>query len=297
MKNLLFLSCIFFTCFCFSQESATFYIVDGNDDVNEDLSEVPVFSNEYLVLGRTGGGSPLRIGLRYQNVTIPEGAEILSAHIQFTSFSASETDTITMLIRGESSANAAPFAHEESEIYHRESTHKTVKWTTQNWQAFIPGPDQKTIDLKEIIQEIVDLDGWASGNAMHIKMYKFSFGPDSLFACSFEYMGDWYAPQLQVEYIDPNDITELPGIPKLSIYPNPASEEINIRFTNDENRHFNISLKDIIGREVLQIHDGLLEKGPKEFHVPVSESGLQAGMYVVTMIANDVTITRKLVIK
>ena len=83
--------------------------MDGNDDVNEAHGGTTVFSNEYLKLGRTPSGQQLFIGLRYQNVTIPVGSEILSAYIQFTSYSSSEDDSVKMLIDAHLHHDSPPF--------------------------------------------------------------------------------------------------------------------------------------------------------------------------------------------
>ena len=120
----------------FNQETFTGYILDGNDDVNENISETPVFDSEYLKLGRTDEEMTMRIGLRYQNVQVPKGSEIVSAFIQFTSFSAND-DSVTMRIMGEKSNDAAPFANTESEVYLRPATNAAVMWDTWNWQEFI----------------------------------------------------------------------------------------------------------------------------------------------------------------
>jgi len=295
MKKLFILLFSVTVYFSFGQVTSTFYITDGNDDVNEEISHKPDFNKEFLKFGRTSNNLTLRIGLRYQNVTIPKGAEILSAYIQFTS-SHDLDDTVTMRIFGEKSANAAPFENLESEIYSRPVTDAIVMWTTQNWQNFIPGPDQKTPDLKEIIQEIIDQDGWNAGNAMHIKMYKYSFGPDSLLACAYEYMGEFYAPQLQVEYINWSDIAEYPDQSVIRIYPNPATDDIYMLFRNLKKDHYTISVFDLTGKKIMEAFRGMVEKGDHRFQISTKESGLAPGLFFISIDRSGQKITRKVLI-
>lgn len=295
MKKIFLFLFVFSVFYSFSQVNSIFYIADGNDDVNENHGEVPVFNQEYLKLGRTSNNLMLRIGLRYQNVTIPKGSEILSAYIQFTSYLASD-DSVEMRIFGEKSPSAAPFENIESEVYHRPVTDEVVMWETQNWQDFIPGPDQRTPDLSAIVQEIIDQDGWVSGNAMHIKMYKYSFGPDSLTAYAYEWLGDMYAPLLQVEYINWSDVPEFPESTKISIYPNPAVEEFNIFLRNTKERYFSISLFDITGKEVRTVYNGMLGNGDHKLQIPVFESGLHPGLYFVSIKTEDNRTTKKILV-
>lgn len=295
MKKLTLIFFLFNFLLCNSQINQTFFILDKNDDVNEQLSNAPEFEKEYLKLGRSNDERPLRIGLRYQNVTIPKGSEILSAYIQFTSFMGSENDTVTMKIMGELSTNAEPFSNDINEIYNRNPTFHGTLWTTQNWQAFIPGPDQKTEDLKEILQEIIDQDGWNSGNAVHIKMYKYSFGTDSLLACSYDYMGEMYAPQLQVEYINWSYLGESSESCKISVYPNPVDNDFNIFFKNTENDHYSISILDILGKE-LPIYEGVLNKGDHNFQISAINEGLVSGLYFILIKNSEEILSRKIVI-
>ncbi len=48
-------------------------------------------------------------------------------------------------------------------------TTASVAWSPPDWNSVgVAGPDQRTPDLSEIIQEIVDRTDWSPGNAMVI---------------------------------------------------------------------------------------------------------------------------------
>jgi hypothetical protein len=297
MKKILLAVFILLSPFAFCQEMGMFFIEEGADDVNEVRSNAPTLNDEYLVLGRAPVETQIRIGLRYQNVTIPVGSEITAAWIQFTSLDTREGDSVNMKIWGLKSVNVWPFVEEESNVFLRTPTDAHVMWQTQDWQAFTPGPDQKTPDLSEIVQEIIDQDGWASGNAMGFKMYNFNFGSDSLLACSWEYMGSMYAPVLRVDYIDHFGVGELRGLEKLRLFPNPAVENLSIRFFNLERDDFYIAITDMGGRNVYLVFNGILNPGLQQFNISIPELGIAPGLYFINIRTSKDASTMKLIVR
>ncbi len=103
-------------------------------------------------------------GLRFQNITIPQGSIILDAYIEFV---ARDSDALAtnLLIEGEASDNALPFdTNDPDTIKSRISTANTVNWNgVAPWSS---GDHYDTPSLTNIVQEIVDRPGWASSNAM-----------------------------------------------------------------------------------------------------------------------------------
>lgn len=71
------------------------------------------------------------------------------------------------MIKGESADNAAPFASADGNVSGRERTVSQVIWSPPAWRTKHEGGfDQRTPDLTDIVQEIVDRPGWASGQAI-----------------------------------------------------------------------------------------------------------------------------------
>lgn len=96
-----------------------------------------------------------------------------------------------------------------------------------------------------------------------------------------------------------NDIVtvhEQPAQLKLqtSIYPNPANEEVNIKFGMTTNSEMEILLLDELGRTVRVISKGKRMKG--EYTETVSLNGLATGMYYVSLRAGEMRETKPLVI-
>ena len=107
------------------------------------------------------------IGLKFNDITIPPGAPILAASIQFTADNTG-ADPVQLTIFGENSS--APESYDEAIFYHittRSRTVASVVWDVQPWETTgDAGPAQQTADLTAIVQEIVNRGDWASGSSM-----------------------------------------------------------------------------------------------------------------------------------
>jgi PKD repeat protein len=80
----------------------------------------------------------------------------------------------------------------------------------------------------------------------------------------------------------------------LSVFPNPASESISVAFDLLENKKVEITLNDVLGKTVKVISPQSLEQGAHALTMPVNE--LSKGIYFMTIITNDVTTTKKIII-
>jgi hypothetical protein len=106
------------------------------------------------------------IGLRFTGVTIPQGATILSASIQFTC-DVGGSDPAEMTIYGENTADALTYTEELYSISGRPRTTAKAVWQIPEWIARgDAGAAQRTVDLAALVQEIVNRVDWASGNSM-----------------------------------------------------------------------------------------------------------------------------------
>ncbi len=108
------------------------------------------------------------VGILFRNIQIPVGATITNAYIQFTADDTNTEGVLPIDIWGIQEANtSAPFTEVLFDISSRPSTTATVNWQAPIWAVKQEkGPDQATPDLKAIVQEIIDLAGWASGNTI-----------------------------------------------------------------------------------------------------------------------------------
>lgn len=108
-------------------------------------------------------------GLRFQSVTIPNGATINSAVIVFTA-QATSTGPVanSITIYGEDEDTTTTFAETTNNISNRTTTTQSVSWAAE--QSWIRNVTFESPDLSAIVQEIVDRASWASGNHLSILM-------------------------------------------------------------------------------------------------------------------------------
>lgn len=106
--------------------------------------------------------SDYKVGVRFYDVDVPNGANIVSAHIEFVS-TVTSFDFVSTIIYGEDADDANIFST-EVDFNGRTRTTAHVDWLISDpWVASML---YATPDLTAIVQEIVNRVGWASGNHM-----------------------------------------------------------------------------------------------------------------------------------
>jgi len=110
------------------------------------------------------------VGLRFVDVGIPKGTTIASAYVQFDADDIDDDRHVGdahILIEGELNPNPGTFEDTLNNITARPRTTAIVEWDPAQWmETHLQSPDEATSDISSIIQEIVDQDGWAAGNAL-----------------------------------------------------------------------------------------------------------------------------------
>src|SRR5436190_18375269 len=113
-------------------------------------------------------GSNQRVGMRWTNVTIPKGATVSRAYMQFES-KETQSEVTNLLIQGLAVDNPTIFTSANGNVSTRPRTSASATWSPVPWTVLAEaGPNERTPDLSAIIQEIVNRGGWASGNALAI---------------------------------------------------------------------------------------------------------------------------------
>ncbi len=140
-------------------------VSDDDDDAEEDVEDGDMYlDSSDLELVKDGGDQ--LIGMRFTGVSIPQGAAITNAYIQFT-VDETNSGTTNLTIHGQDANDAASFSDDDDDISDRPTTSASVVWSPPAWNSVgAAGADQRTPDLSSIIQEIVDRGGWSSGNDM-----------------------------------------------------------------------------------------------------------------------------------
>ncbi|HFD11538.1 MAG TPA: hypothetical protein ENJ32_03570, partial [Crenotrichaceae bacterium] len=168
-------------------------IQHGTDDVEERSSGRVILYSRDIDLVRSGGNQT--IGLRFNDVTIPQGSTVIDAYIQFTA-SNTKTEATDLFLEGEDVDNADAFRFSNDDVSNRPRTLSSVAWSPPAWtKRKEAGTKQQTPDLTPIVQEIIDRSGWENRNSMAFIIT----GSGKREAYSFE-GNQTYAPVLHIEY-------------------------------------------------------------------------------------------------
>ncbi len=139
----------------------------SSDDAEQENDEMDTLHDDDLDAGWEGDPEDLNIlttGLRFQSIPVPKGATIESAYIEVTSHEAkSAEDVAKITIVAHKHANAPTFTMDEL-ITDRPETDAQVMWeVAEEWGLWTTHQSE---DIAEVIQEIIDMDGWTYGNSI-----------------------------------------------------------------------------------------------------------------------------------
>jgi chitodextrinase len=141
--------------------------VAGNaDDAEESASGSVSLTSSDLEL--TYDGSNQTIGMRFAALNIPPAATINKAYVQFQ-VDEPNSEATSLTIQGQAIDNAPTFTTAKTNISGRSRTAAAVPWTPPAWTVIgAAGPDQRTSDIRAVVQEIVSRPSWSAGNALAI---------------------------------------------------------------------------------------------------------------------------------
>ena len=143
-------------------------------------------------------------GMRFQAVTIPQGATIVTAHLQLRAYNDKSGTIVRSRIRGEAADDTTTFST-VSDYDNRVRTGVSVDW--DGIPAWTKDADYNSPSIVSVIQEIVNRGSWASGNAIVIFWDDHEGRSDPNSDCdriAYSYNGSTtYAPKLHIEYSTP----------------------------------------------------------------------------------------------
>lgn len=142
-------------------ETLEIRVNQSNDDAEESSSGSMHRNSSDLEL--TKEQSTQKIGIRFNAITIPKNAIITNAYIQFR-VDEKNTGTTNLNIHGEAHDNASSFSSSKNNISHRNTTDNSISWKPEKWKHV--GDKKNTPDLKNIVQETINRNGWGSGSSM-----------------------------------------------------------------------------------------------------------------------------------
>ena len=149
-----------------SETTLDIRVSTSTDDAEEGSTGTMYLNSSDLEMVNDNGDQT--VGMRFNAVNIPAGATITNAYVQFQVDETPSAAT-SLTVRGEKTANATTFTTATNDITSRTLTTASVPWSPAGWPTpGAEGVDQRTPDIAEVIQEIVDQGAWASGNSIAV---------------------------------------------------------------------------------------------------------------------------------
>lgn len=141
-------------------------IATGDDDAEEKINTgaMDIASTDLEMIRES---SEQLVGLRFANIPLPAGASINYAYIQFTADEPDDEPT-TLIFHAESSANPESYTSEAFNISQRSRLSDSVVWENiPAWNTVNEaGEDQRTPDLTNLIEALINQPTWEQGNAL-----------------------------------------------------------------------------------------------------------------------------------
>ncbi len=178
-----------------ARETIISQISSNNDDAEEEYSGKVYLSPNRVIADDNGySDADQTVGLRFNNLMIPQGAIITNAVITFKAMSAdgdnTNSENVSFFIEAQYDDNVSSFSNSSYDVSSRPKTAATVDW--------VPSPlssktSYNTPNLATMVQEVVDRSGWINGNSMAF----FIIGSGSRSTSSYE---EGVVPELTIQY-------------------------------------------------------------------------------------------------
>ena len=136
-------------------------VASGDNDAEETVASGAISLGSTDLELVFDGATQQYVGMRFQNVAIPQGSSIATAEIEFET-DETDTGTTNVLISGQDADDAAIFVDTAFNISSRPTTTATVPWAISPWNTV--SEKHVSPDISSIVEEIVGRPGWSSGN-------------------------------------------------------------------------------------------------------------------------------------
>lgn len=194
---------------------ADFFPAANNDTVDYYHTNALVRGQDEISWENPSDDAASDLGLRFTNVTIPQGATILTAKVVWVASRSSSSATVNATIRGQAADNAATFTAGGGGGV-SDFTTRLAALTTASvaWNAIASqtsGSSYDSPDITSVVQEIVNRGGWTSGNAIVVFFLENSSSNGAARFTSGYAHGSNY-PKLVVTYSTSTNVTVTPAV-------------------------------------------------------------------------------------
>ncbi|MDX5320903.1 MAG: Ig-like domain-containing protein [Bacteroidota bacterium] len=253
-------------------------ISQGKDDVEEYQSGSVAKFNSDLEMAYDGPTRGLQtVGLRFNDLNIPQGATITRAYIQFVA-DENNSEVCGLSIYVNDLDHAPEFSYATSNVSNRAKYATSVEWVPGAWTANAAGLNQRTPDLSVLVQAIINRQNWSAANSMSFVIQ----GSGTRTAVSYDGNSS-AAPVLHIEYFHEgsqintvlHQETGSLGSKELLVYPNPShGNEIQISWEQDAEEESEIQVMSLDGKLVWS------EKTENN-HLSIPAGDIAPGAYIV----------------
>lgn len=151
---------------CANSNCGTLTLSSRVDEDNGDMEQfvssgIMTPEGTRLSLGAENGDAQL-VGVRFQDITVPAGATITSAHIEFTAERSDAQDAALQIV-GHDTADSPSIASTNKYLSDLPKTAARVNWSPEGWSK---GDVYESPDLRTIVQEITDRSDWCGGQSL-----------------------------------------------------------------------------------------------------------------------------------
>lgn len=171
------------------------YVTEYNNDAEQRLSDGNMtLGDGVLELGGRNGSTPQITGIRFENINLPNDAQISDAYIEFYAYGSNAAGSQIKIFA--ESNDAAVYTNNSNNIGSRQYTDFFAEWNPTNWSA---NTKIRTPNLQNVIDK-ARLSGWKQGSSL-----AFKFESESDFGGARVYSrngSETYQPRLVIEYLN-----------------------------------------------------------------------------------------------
>ena len=181
------------------EETVEYQVSSGQDDGYAFNEAAQNLDTDFLRVGSSSfAQSPYYVsGMVFRILNIPQGAEIISAHLRIRAYNSQLSDVVYGKIQAEATDNTAGFSAFRS-IGTLPKTSTSVDWDlNEPWSAdtWYTSPE-----IAGVIQEVIDRGGWSADNSLAV-IYSTRLRKGGYRNFSSFDSGSDYAPILEITYI------------------------------------------------------------------------------------------------
>ncbi len=146
--------------------SAEVRILQGSDDIEEQVSNgvMVLNSTDLELIEDVGFGGLQRVGLRFLDLNVPQGALITNAYLEFIVDEIGSSPT-NLTIQSHATDDAPLFASTRFDLSARSLNGPSIVWSDlPAWE--VVGEAKRSPNISVLVQEVVNRAGWRLGNAM-----------------------------------------------------------------------------------------------------------------------------------